>query len=60
MNNEYDFVLYAMFDLEPTRRFECRNYVRVFMSASDAASWAHFSLLEALSWVTGSDSAREL
>ena len=27
VSNRYDFVLYALFDLEPVKRFECRSNV---------------------------------
>ena len=32
-NNKYDFILYALFDLEPVERFECRSDVCVLRRA---------------------------
>ena len=34
MSDRYDFVLNALFDLEPVKRFECRSDVSVLRSAS--------------------------
>ena len=34
----YDFVLHAMFVLEPMTRFECRSYMSVLRSSSESAS----------------------
>ena len=35
MSKIYDFLLYALFNLEPVKRFECRSDVSVFRSAGD-------------------------
>ena len=34
----YDFVLYALFDLGPIKRFECRSDVWVLTSVGDSVS----------------------
>ena len=38
VSNGYDFLLYALFDLEPVKRFECMSDVWVLMSAGNGAS----------------------
>ena len=37
--NGYDFVLVALFDHEPMKRFECRSDVRMLRSVHDSMSY---------------------
>ena len=39
MSNRYDFVLYALFDLESVKQFECRSDVLILTSARLAGAF---------------------
>ena len=47
MSHRCDLVLYALFDLEPVKRFECRSDMRVLRGASDGTKKCILNLLEA-------------
>ena len=50
MSNRYDFVLYALFDLELVKRFECRSDGRVLRSAGGVTSWCILNLFDAFGY----------
>ena len=52
--NRYDFILYAYFDREPEKQFECRsNNMLVLRCAGDSASLCILNLLEAYEFGDG-------
>ena len=53
MSTRYDFVLYALFNLEPVKRFECNSDVRMLWSADADASQCILNLLEAFEFGDG-------
>ena len=53
MSNIYDFALYALLNIEPMKRFECRSAMRVLRSTGDGASWCILNLLEPFAFGDG-------
>ena len=53
MSNRYEFLLYALFDLEPMKRFECRSDMQVLRSAAVGESYCILDLLKAFEFGDG-------